>query len=216
MALLKGAAPFVDLPESPNHPPSTFIFLKREFGKKQVRKYSCQASWFKTWKWLHYNEQKDTVFCHVCVQTLQSKLIDVRRGEPFTIAGFGNWKDGTVGMKKHKDSTSHKEAVEVMVIIPSSCPYVAEMLSKEHAAQKKENRQCLLKILSTLQFLGRQGIALRGDGNESDSNFVQLLKLCGNDDLRIETWLLRKTDKYFSQDIQKNYSKLWLCPYFEK
>ena len=100
---------------------------------------------------------------------------------------------------RNEDSTSHKEAMEVMVIIPSSCPYVAEMLSKEHAAQRKENRQCLLKILSNLHFLGRQGIALRGDGNESDSNFVQLLKLYGNDDPRIETCLQCKMDKYISR-----------------
>ena len=89
-----------------------------------------------------------------------------------------------------------------MVTLPSSCPDVAEMLSREHAEQKKDNRQCLLKILSNLRFLARQGIALRGDGDEKDSNFIQLLKLRGNDDPRIETWLQRKTDKYISHDIQ--------------
>ena len=209
MALSKAAAPFVDLPESPNHPPSSFTFPKREFGKKQVRKYSCQASWFQTWKWLHYDEQKDVVFCHLCVQALRSKRMDVKRGESaFTSTGFCNWKDGTVGLKKHEDSASHKEAMEVMVVIPSSCPDVAEMLSKEHAAQKKDSRQCLLKILSNLRFLSRQGIALRGDGNESDSNFVQLLKLCGDDDPRIESWLQRKTNKYISHDIQNELLKV--------
>lgn len=188
MALSKEAAPFADLPELPNHPHSAFVFPRCEFGKKQVQKYSCQASWFKTWKWLHYDEQNDTVFCHVCVQALQSKRMDARRGEPaFTIAGFCNWKDGTVGLKKHEESASHKDAMEVMVTIPSSCPDLGEMPSKEHAAQKKESRECLLKILSNLRFLGRQGIALRGAGSESDSNLIQLLQLRGNDDPRIET-----------------------------
>ena len=38
--------------------------------------------------------------------------MDARRGEStFTIAGFSNWKDGTVGLKKHEDSASHKEAM---------------------------------------------------------------------------------------------------------
>ena len=46
----------------------------------------------------------------------------------------------------------------------------------EHADQK-DNRQCLLKVLSNIRFLAQQGIALCGDGDENDSNFIQLLKL---------------------------------------
>ena len=40
----------------------------------------------------------------------------------------------------------------------------------------------------------RQGIVIRGDGDEVDSNFIQLLKLRGKDYPRIETWMQRKTD----------------------
>jgi len=58
------------------------------------------------------------------------------------------------------------------------------------------NRECLQKILSNLQFLARQRIAICGDGDEADSNFIQLLKLRGRDDPRIETWMQHKTDKY--------------------
>ena len=77
----------------------------------------------------------------------------VRRGEPsFTITGICNQKDGTVGLKKHEDSASHMEAMEVMVIIPSSCPDAAERFSKEHAAQKKDNRHCLLRKLTNCIF----------------------------------------------------------------
>ena len=51
------------------------------------------------------------------------------------------------------------------------------MLSKAHAQEKSENRQVLLTILSNLRFLARQACAIRGDGNENDSNFIQLFKL---------------------------------------
>ena len=44
------------------------------------------------------------------------------------------------------------------------------------------NREYLLKVLQNIRFLARQGIALRGDVNEDDSNFIQLLKLRANDD----------------------------------
>ena len=32
--------------------------------------------------------------------------------------GFNNWKDGTVGFTKRESSECHKEAVQVMEVIP--------------------------------------------------------------------------------------------------
>ena len=124
--------------ESPNHPSQMFVFPKCEFGQKQIR-YSCQVAWFKTWKWLHYSKAKDAIFCHVCVKALQSKRMDIKRGEPaFVTAGFSNWEDGTIGLKKHEQLSSHKEAVEKMVTLPSSCPDVAEMLSRENMQSRRK------------------------------------------------------------------------------
>ena len=48
--------------------------------------------------------------------------------------------------------------------------------------------------------LVRQGIALCGEGDEMDSNSMQLLVLCGKDDPRIETWIQCKTELF--HDIQ--------------
>ena len=59
-----------------------------------------------------------------------------------------------------------------------------------------------MKILQNIKFLAHQGIALRGDGSGSDSNFLQLLQLRGQDDLCISGWMAKKTDKYTSPDIQ--------------
>ena len=65
-----------------------------------------------------------------------------------------------------------------------------------------EIRRCFLKILETLQFLGRQGLALRGDENDDDSNFIQLLKLRSKDIPELTKWMQRKREKYTSHDIQ--------------
>ena len=82
------------------------------------------------------------------------------------------------------------------------------MLSMEHAQEKSKNRQCLLRILSNIRFLSRQGLALRGDGDEVDSNFMQLLKLRGLDDPRIEAWLSKKTNKYTSHEAHNEILKV--------
>ena len=79
-------------------------------------------------------------------------------------------------MNKHKGSACQKEALQLVVVLPAYCLDVGEMLSKEHADQK-DNRQCLLKVLSDIRFMAQQGIAIRGNGDENDSNFIQLLKL---------------------------------------
>ncbi len=58
-----------------------------------------------------------------------------------------------------------------------------EIYCHRHAQQKAESREMLRIILSSIRFLGRQGIALRGRyksadtsslGGEVDSNLVQL------------------------------------------
>ena len=64
------------------------------------------------------------------------------------------------------------------------------------------NKQCFLKVLSNVAFLAWQGVAFRGDGDEANSNFVKLLQLHGMDDPRINDWVLKKTNRYTSHDIQ--------------
>ena len=59
-----------------------------------------------------------------------------------------------------------------------------------------------LKILQNVKFLARQSIALRGDGDEIDSNFVQLLQLRACDDPGVKDWLKKKANKYTSPEIQ--------------
>ena len=49
------------------------------------------------------------------------------------------------------------------------------MLSANHASEKAENRQVLSKILSNVCYLARQGLPLRGDGDESSSNLSNCL-----------------------------------------
>ena len=94
--------------------------------------------------------------------------MQLNRGDAsFVSKGFSNWKDGTIEFKNHEASASHKEALQVVIVLPTTCPDIGDMMSKQHADMKKFNRECFLKVLSNLQFLARQGIAIRGDGDEA-------------------------------------------------
>ena len=170
---------------------------------------SCKAEYFCTWPWLTYDVQKDVVFCHLCIKSVQGKKMAIKRSDPsFLQRGFSYWKDATIAFKNHESSACHKEAVEVSIVLPSACPDVGEMLSSQHSQQKKENRECLLKILANLKFLARQGIPLRGCGDDADSNFMQLMKMRARDDQHLAEWLEKKTNKYVSHDVQNELLKV--------
>ncbi|XP_056003508.1 zinc finger MYM-type protein 1-like [Ostrea edulis] len=196
------------VPSEPNQP-KALSFPKRTFGKKAPVQRSFQGSWFDSRPWLHYDEPRDLAFCHVCmVAKRDGKLTSTKADKAFLESGFSNWKDATAGFKSHEKSECHQAAVERVVTLPKVTKDVGEMLSVSHANDKKVNRQCLLKVLSSIRFIARQGLALRGDGDDSESNYIQLLKLRGEDDSKILDWIKRKNDKYTCAESQNEMLKI--------
>ena len=65
-----------DIPARPNQPVD-FKFPKRAFGKTMR---SCQ-SWFKQYNFLHYDEARDLLFCHICVSGFHQKKIEGSNAE---------------------------------------------------------------------------------------------------------------------------------------
>ena len=57
-------------------------------------------------------------------------------------------------------------------------------------------------------FSSKAALPLRGDRNEVDSNFIQLLLLSSNDDKQIKEWVQKKIDKYTSPVIQNELIKI--------
>ena len=76
-----------------------------------------------------------------------------------------------------------------MITLPATTSDIGDLLSSNYASQKQVNREYLLKIIHNVRFLARQGLALRGDGDEKDSNFIQLLQLRAIDDPNISATL---------------------------
>ena len=88
--------------------------------------------------------------------------------------------------------------------LPRTTKDIGETLSESYANEKKKNR----KHLRNVRFLARQDLALRGDGSEENSNFVQLLRLRDEDEAFIKEMINKKTDKYTSADIQNEMVKI--------
>ena len=74
------------------------------------------------------------------------------------------------------------------------------MLSSTISAEKHANRQCLLKVAQSIQFLARQAIPLRGNGE--DGNSTQLMKLRALDEHSITTYLQHRTDNHVCPQVR--------------
>ena len=70
------------------------------------------------------------------------------------------------------------------------------------AAEKSENRKCLITIAENIQLLARQAIALRGDDNEAECNFMPLIKLRAIHQAEMLRWIERKACQYTSPENQ--------------
>lgn len=185
--------------------PANFGFPKRCFGRKNAVFRSCQSSWFAKWKWLHYDAEKDAVFCHTCVTACRKKKLLTKgnaKDSAFLTSGYCNWKDATVALPNHETSVLHRSAVEFTNAIPAAHGDIAVLLSSQNAKQQESNRRCLAKVFECVRFLARQGVALRGDGDEKDGNLSQLLRLRAGDDSVLAEWLSRKNDRYTSPECQ--------------
>ena len=91
--------------------------------------------------------------------------------------------------------------VGLITLSGSGSGNIIEMCSNAADTTMKQNRTCFIKIIESIRFLARQGLAMQGD-TKAESNFNQLLKLRANDVRSLSAWLQRKNDKYTSHDIQ--------------
>ena len=74
-----------------------------------------------------------------------------------------------------------------MITIPSLTRDVATQLSTQHATQKRKNLQALWQIFSSIKFLCRQGLPLRGH-HEANGKFQQVLKLKAEENPNLLEW----------------------------
>ena len=84
--------------------PIDFAFPSWEYGKKNPTKHSFQASWFKQWKWIHYNKENDSAYCFYCVKAYkENKLNSIPNLEKTYIStGLTNWKEATPRFTSHE------------------------------------------------------------------------------------------------------------------
>lgn len=113
--------------------------------------------------------------CNFCRYCAKWDILNDRQGDTaFDIMGFDNWKKALDRFDHHVKSAMHREAV--LKINSLRHPSVAALLSSQLQRDQQVRRQMLMVTLSSLRFLLRQGLAVRGH-TDLESNLIQLLLL---------------------------------------
>ena len=140
----------------------------------------------------------------------------------FITKGYTNWKDATrkkAGFSQHERSQCHREAVERSITLHVTTKDASEHIPSAREEDKANNRKAIMKMLSNIRFLARQGIPLRGDGDGNNSNFTQIVHLRTKDNSALSAWSVKKTNKcvhlqaHAKQDADSNGTRLEVLTY---
>ena len=180
-------------PKQP-HQLHTMKLPYRSYGKKNPVKHCFRPVWFDTFKWLHYMETSHSVTCHYCTSAIEQKTITFSKCQDVFIKDpeYSNWK-ASARFAKHETSDFHKEAV--LKLMPSMCP-IDELMYSAIIKSKQENKAMLMKLLQNIKFLARQGLPLRGDQGQGNSD--QLILLHGEDTLHFVLVFIEKAFLHYS------------------
>lgn len=161
-----------------------------------------RPEWATTFNWLNYDQITSRAFCKICTEANNRHFLDnAKLVKPaFIIEGFNDWKHALVRFRGHEKSDCHRLALTKISYVRAG-QNVACGLSKAKSEEMVLARSSLHRIVTSLTFLARQGLAIRGKTDDS-SNFGQLLKLRSFDVSALQTWLARTKYRWISHDVQ--------------
>ena len=140
---------------------------------------------------------KIVCICAFCRYCFNHNLLSDKLGEnTFVTEGFNNWKKASECFERHEKSGLHRETVVKIEMLWQ--PGIDTHLDTLHAQSLKTRQDNLLTLLSSMKYLFRQGLAIRGHEN-LEGNLMQLLLIVESKimmavkDLRMKgvTYLLR-------------------------
>ncbi|XP_022180454.1 zinc finger MYM-type protein 1-like [Myzus persicae] len=149
--------------ESGPRRPNLAAYKRTKFGEK-FRSFRCQ--WYTECDWLEYSVQRNAAFCFVC------RIFGPENSEDaWTRTGFNNWKKLIVKLKSHLATINHKTNESKMMAYKSSekTGSVVTQLSSFHKEEVARNCKFMSSLIEIILYIAKQGIALRGHNEGTDS-----------------------------------------------
>ena len=148
---------------------------KRRVGTKSEQR-SFSPQWYKDFPWIHLCICWKKVFCFYCLKCYKTGLITFTKHyeTAFIVEGFHNWKKAVEHCNRHAISECHWEAISKIISLARIS--IVDQLNEGASKAKCKNRRMFIKVLPSLQYSLRQGLAVRGHKDE-ESNLYRLLSL---------------------------------------
>ncbi len=188
--------------------------------------------WYKQFPHLEYSVVKNSAFCFVCFlfPSLDSSSIEKGHTKWFTdgVQKFGKMtsrggkgKNKKLGkLQAHFSSSLHKKALQDYRNFMVETGHVDIALDKvarndllEVIRRKNFHAEVVRILMDVTRTLARQGLALRGSGNDSDGNFVQMVQLVARHNPILKEWLEKTSERpyhvtYLSPKSQNEFIEL--------
>ena len=159
-----------------------------------------QKKWLDDFDWLIYCTTRNKAYCFICSKAVKRNMVNfsTKGCDVFLIqeqnSGFDNWQKAIERFKKHEISNFHHESVEKL----SNKSSVYQKLNDSHKKANELQYKGLLKTISSLKYLAKQGLPIRGH-DDLEGNLRQLLELRMEDCPEMQDYLAK--NKYLSHDI---------------
>ena len=179
----------------PYHPNIDLLRTKKQQGS-QSRSF-CSV-WFKQYDWLTFCTTHNKVFCFYC-RSANTKGLFTHRPKyeaAFIKKGFDNWKKAKQKFNQHQKSQAHAEAISKHRLLLQ--PAISVQMNNQIKKDQEKHRVGLMMQLTSLKYITRQGLAIRGH-DEIEGNLPQLLQCRAEDVPVLSEWI--KGNKYQSHEI---------------
>jgi Domain of unknown function (DUF4371) len=173
---------------------------KSSVGTRVTRPF--KREWLTKYPWLIYDETNYKAFCSTCQNANQKRLLDSSKSvkQSFISDGFNNWKHAIERFNGHEKSDCHRTAVSKLASLAKGVN-VCSGLSMAKRDDMIKARTALHRIVTSLVYLSKQGLAVRGK-TDSTANFNELLTLRATDVPDLQSWLARTKYRWISHEIQ--------------
>ncbi|KAL4112340.1 hypothetical protein QTP88_016149 [Uroleucon formosanum] len=189
----------------PHQPKLTRYPINLNINK--CKQHSFSSKWYNEYPLIEYSILKDSVYCFVC-SLFPHGPDKLYSNAAWITTGVNQWhKMKSCGAKKlgkleqHFSSTSHIACLSDYYQFMTKSNHIDIILNRHNRKEaiqleqeKDFNKNIVIMLFDIARTLARQGLAFRGDGDESGDNFMQLVKLLSRHNPLMDRWI-KETSK---------------------
>lgn len=137
------------------------IFIRKKANSETINR-----------EWLVYSPKNNRVYCYVC-KLFSEKTIAL-------INGLNDWKNIHARLSEHENSLDHIVSISVLVCRTNICGRIDSELEQQYSKEKQYWRNVLKRVVATIKFLSRNGLAFRGSNSSlystGNGNYLSALQ----------------------------------------